>query len=262
MSVDAWKDQLTLEEKAALTSGSEFWYTLGVDRLGIRRVMVSDGPHGLRAQPQGGDHIGLNGSVPATCFPPAATVASSWDPSLVYEVGQAIGQEARAINLSVVLGPGVNIKRSPLCGRNFEYLSEDPYLAGELGVGIVDGIQSKGVGTSVKHFAANNQETDRLRVSAEVSERALREIYLPAFEKIVKKSQPWTVMCSYNKINGVSSSENHWLLTEVLRNEWGFESLVMSDWGAVYDRVKAAAAGLDLGRPRPSRTALTRSWPL
>jgi len=249
MSVDAWKDQLTLEEKAALTSGSEFWYTVGVDRLGIRRVMVSDGPHGLRAQPQGGDHIGLNGSVPATCFPPAATVASSWDPSLVYEVGQAIGQEARAINLSVVLGPGVNIKRSPLCGRNFEYLSEDPYLAGELGVGIVDGIQSKGVGTSVKHFAANNQETDRLRVSAEVSERALREIYLPAFEKIVKKSQPWTVMCSYNKINGVSSSENHWLLTEVLRNEWGFEGLVMSDWGAVYDRVKAAAAGLDLEMP-------------
>jgi beta-glucosidase len=249
MSVDAWKDQLTLEEKAALTSGSEFWYTLGVDRLGIRRVMVSDGPHGLRAQPQGGDHIGLNGSVPATCFPPAATVASSWDPSLVYEVGQAIGQEARAINLSVVLGPGVNIKRSPLCGRNFEYLSEDPYLTGELGVGIVDGIQSKGVGTSLKHFAANNQETDRLRVSAEVSERALREIYLPAFEKVVKKSQPWTVMCSYNKINGVSSSENHWLLTEVLRDEWGFEGLVMSDWGAVYDRVKAAAAGLDLEMP-------------
>ena len=249
MSVDAVLDQLTLEEKAALTSGSGFWYTMGVDRLGVRPVMVSDGPHGLRAQPQGGDHIGLNGSVPATCFPPAATVASSWDPSLLYEVGQAIGQEARAINLSVVLGPGVNIKRSPLCGRNFEYMSEDPYLAGELGVGIVDGIQSKGVGTSLKHFAANNQETDRLRVSAEVSERALREIYLPAFERVVTTSQPWTVMCSYNKINGVSSSENHWLLTELLRDEWGFEGLVMSDWGAVYDRVKAIAAGLDLEMP-------------
>ena len=249
MSVDALLDQLTLEEKAALTSGSEFWYTVGVDRLGIRRIMVSDGPHGLRAQPQGGDHIGLNGSVPATCFPPAATVASSWDPSLLYEVGEAIGQEARAINLSVVLGPGVNIKRSPLCGRNFEYMSEDPYLAGELGVGIVDGIQSKGVGTSLKHFAANNQETDRLRVSAEVSERALREIYLPAFEKVVTTSQPWTVMCSYNKINGVSSSENHWLLTELLRDEWGFEGLIVSDWGAVYDRVAALAAGLDLEMP-------------
>jgi beta-glucosidase len=249
MSVDALLHQLTLEEKAALTSGSGFWYTVGVDRLGIRRIMVSDGPHGLRAQPEGGDHIGLNGSIPATCFPPAATVASSWDPALVYEVGQAIAQEARAINLSVVLGPGVNIKRSPLCGRNFEYLSEDPFLAGELGVGMVDGIQSKGVGTSLKHFAANNQETDRLRVSAEVSERALREIYLPAFEKVVTKSQPWTVMCSYNKINGVSSSENRWLLTDVLRDEWGFEGLVMSDWGAVYDRVAAVAAGLDLEMP-------------
>jgi beta-glucosidase len=249
MSVDALLHQLTLEEKAALTSGSGFWYTVGVDRLGIRRIMVSDGPHGLRAQPEGGDHIGLNGSIPATCFPPAATVASSWDPALVYEVGQAIAQEARAINLSVVLGPGVNIKRSPLCGRNFEYLSEDPFLAGELGVGMVDGIQSKGVGTSLKHFAANNQETDRLRVSAEVTERALREIYLPAFEKVVTKSQPWTVMCSYNKINGVSSSENRWLLTDVLRDEWGFEGLVMSDWGAVYDRVAAVAAGLDLEMP-------------
>ena len=249
MSVNALLNQLTLQEKASLTSGAEFWYTVGVDRLGIRPIMVSDGPHGLRAQPTGGDHVGLSGSVPATCFPPAATVASSWDPSLLYEVGRAIGQEARAINLSVVLGPGVNIKRSPLCGRNFEYLSEDPYLAGELGVGIVDGIQSKGVGTSLKHFAANNQETDRLRVSAEVTERALREIYLPAFEKIVTTSQPWTVMCSYNKINGVSSSENHWLLTDVLRDEWGFKGLVMSDWGAVYDRVAAAAAGLDLEMP-------------
>jgi beta-glucosidase len=249
MTTDALLAQLTVEEKAALTSGSGFWYTVPVERLGIPAIMVSDGPHGLRAQPEGGDHVGLNGSIPATCFPPAATIASSWDPSLLHDVGAALGQEARAINLSVVLGPGVNIKRSPLCGRNFEYMSEDPYLAGELGVGIVDGIQSKGVGTSLKHFAANNQETDRLRVSAEVSQRALREIYLPAFERVVTASQPWTVMCSYNKVNGVSASENSWLLQHVLRDEWGFQGLVVSDWGAVYDRVAALAAGTDLEMP-------------
>ena len=249
MTTDALLAQLTLEEKAALTSGSGFWYTVPVERLGIPRIMVSDGPHGLRAQPAGGDHVGLFGSLPATCFPPAATIASSWDPSLLHDVGEAIGQEARAINLSVVLGPGVNIKRSPLCGRNFEYMSEDPYLAGELGVGIVDGIQSKGVGTSLKHFAVNNQETDRLRVSAEVSQRALREIYLPAFERVVTASKPWTVMCSYNKINGVSASQNSWLLQHVLRDEWGFQGLVVSDWGAVYDRVAALVAGTDLEMP-------------
>lgn len=249
MTTDALLSQLTLEEKAALTSGSGFWYTVPVERLGIPRIMVSDGPHGLRAQPDGGDHVGLNGSIPATCFPPAATLASSWDPKLAYAQGEAIAQEARAINLSVVLGPGVNIKRSPLCGRNFEYLSEDPYLAGELGVGIVDGIQSKGVGTSLKHFAVNNQETDRLRVSAEVSQRALREIYLPAFEKVVTTSQPWTVMCSYNKINGTYASENSWLLQDVLRTQWGFQGLVVSDWGAVYDKVASIKGGTDLEMP-------------
>lgn len=249
MTTDALLSQLTLEEKAALTSGSGFWYTVPVERLGIPRIMVSDGPHGLRAQPDGGDHVGLNGSIPATCFPPAATLASSWDPKLAYAQGEAIAQEARAINLSVVLGPGVNIKRSPLCGRNFEYLSEDPYLAGELGVGIVDGIQSKGVGTSLKHFAVNNQETDRLRVSAEVSQRALREIYLPAFEKVVTTSQPWTVMCSYNKINGTYASENSRLLQDVLRAQWGFQGLVVSDWGAVYDKVASIKGGTDLEMP-------------
>ncbi len=249
MTTDALLSQLTLEEKAALTSGSGFWYTVPVERLGIPRIMVSDGPHGLRAQPDGGDHVGLNGSIPATCFPPAATLASSWDPKLAYAQGEAIAQEARAINLSVVLGPGVNIKRSPLCGRNFEYLSEDPYLAGELGVGIVDGIQSKGVGTSLKHFAVNNQETDRLRVSAAVSQRALREIYLPAFEKVVTTSQPWTVMCSYNKINGTYASENSWLLQDVLRTQWGFQGLVVSDWGAVYDKVASIKGGTDLEMP-------------
>ena len=241
--------QLTLEEKASLTSGSGFWWTVPVERLGVPRIMVSDGPHGLRVQPGDADHVGLGGSLPATCFPPAATVASSWDPDLTRRIGEALGQEARACNLSVVLGPGVNIKRSPLCGRNFEYLSEDPYLAGELAVGLVDGVQSRGVGTSVKHFAANNQETDRLRISAEVSERALREIYLPAFERVVTGARPWTVMCSYNKINGVSASENPWLLDEVLRKEWGFDGLVVSDWGAVYHRVPALQAGLDLEMP-------------
>ena len=243
---------LTLEEKAALTSGSHFWYTQPVERLGVPRVMVSDGPHGLRAQPDTGDegdHVGIGGSLPATCFPTAAAIASSWNPDLLHRIGEALAEEARAINLSVILGPGINMKRSPLCGRNFEYFSEDPFLAGELAVGIVDGIQSRGVGTSVKHFAANNQETDRLRVNAEVSMRALREIYLPAFERVVTASQPWTVMCSYNKINGVSSSENRWLLTDVLRDEWGFEGLVVSDWGAVYHRIPAARAGLDLEMP-------------
>ncbi len=250
--VESVLSQLSLEEKASLTSGSHFWYTQPIERLAVPRIMVSDGPHGLRAQPDtgdGGDHVGIGGSLPATCFPTAAAIASSWSPALLHRVGEALAEEARAINLSVILGPGINMKRSPLCGRNFEYFSEDPFLAGELAVGIVDGIQSRGVGVSVKHFAANNQETDRLRVSADVSMRALREIYLPAFERVVTASQPWTIMCSYNRINGVSSSENRWLLTDVLRDEWGFQGLVVSDWGAVYHRVPAAQAGLDLEMP-------------
>jgi beta-glucosidase len=249
LDIDRLLSELTLEEKASLTSGSAFWYTTAIDRLGIPRIMVSDGPHGLRAQPGEGDHVGIGGSLPATCFPTASAIASSWNPQLLRRVGVALGQEARACKLSVILGPGINMKRSPLCGRNFEYLSEDPYLAGELAVGIVDGIQSQGVGTSVKHYAANNQEDDRLRVDAQVDERTLREIYLPAFERVVKASQPWTIMCSYNKVNGVSSSENPWLLTTVLREEWGYRGVVVSDWGAVYHRVPALLAGLDLEMP-------------
>ena len=241
--------ELTLEEKASLTSGSSFWYTAPVERLGIPKIMVSDGPHGLRAQPGEGDHLGLGGSLPATCFPTASAVASTWNPDLLRRIGQALAQEARACNLSVILGPGVNMKRSPLCGRNFEYFSEDPFLAGELAVGIVNGIQSREVGTSVKHYAANNQETDRLRVDAQVDERTLREIYLPAFERVVRTEQPWTVMCSYNKVNGQSASENIWLLDTVLRGEFGFEGLVVSDWGAVYHRVPALLAGTDLEMP-------------
>jgi beta-glucosidase len=249
LDIDVLLTELTLEEKASLTSGSAFWHTAPVERLGVPKIMVSDGPHGLRAQPGEGDHVGLGGSLPATCFPTASAVASSWNPELLGRIGKALAQEARAVNLSVILGPGINMKRSPLCGRNFEYFSEDPYLSGELGIGIVDGIQSGGVGTSVKHYAANNQETDRLRVDARVDERTLREIYLPAFERTVTACRPWTVMCAYNKVNGLSSSENSWLLTTVLREEWGFEGLVVSDWGAVYHRVPALKAGLDLEMP-------------
>ncbi len=249
LDIDHLLTELTLEEKASLTSGSSFWYTAPVERLGIPKIMVSDGPHGLRAQPGEGDHLGLGGSLPATCFPTASAVASTWNPDLLRRIGQALAQEARACNLSVILGPGVNMKRSPLCGRNFEYFSEDPFLAGELAVGIVNGIQSREVGTSVKHYAANNQETDRLRVDAQVDERTLREIYLPAFERVVRTEQPWTVMCSYNKVNGQSASENIWLLDTVLRGEFGFEGLVVSDWGAVYHRVPALLAGTDLEMP-------------
>ncbi|HYP43965.1 MAG TPA: glycoside hydrolase family 3 C-terminal domain-containing protein [Propionibacteriaceae bacterium] len=249
LDIDRLMTELTLEEKASLTSGSGFWYTAPVERLRIPKIMVSDGPHGLRAQPGESDHLGLGGSLPATCFPTASAVASAWSPDLLRRIGEALAQEARACNLSVILGPGINMKRSPLCGRNFEYFSEDPFLTGELAVGHVNGIQSQGVGTSVKHYAANNQETDRLRVDAQVDERTLREIYLPAFERVVKASQPWTLMCSYNKVNGQSASENTWLLTTVLREEWGFEGLVVSDWGAVYHRAPALLAGLDLEMP-------------
>ena len=247
--IDAIVAELTLEEKAALTIGSDFWHTAPVDRLGVGAIMVSDGPHGLRAQVNEADHVGLSGSVPATCFPTASGLASSWNPDLFGTVGEALAREARACGVSVVLGPGINIKRSPLCGRNFEYVSEDPYLSGALATALVQGTQGLGIGTSLKHYAANNQEDDRLRVSAEVDERTLREIYLPAFEAVVKTAQPWTVMCAYNKVNRTYASEHHWLLTEVLREEWGFEGLVVSDWGAVHDRVAALAAGLDLEMP-------------
>jgi len=240
---------LTLDQKAALCLGSDFWHTAPVPAAGIEPVMLSDGPHGLRKQPDRADHAGIGGSVPATCFPTASALACSWDPGLAREVGAALGAEARAQDIAVVLGPGVNIKRSPLCGRNFEYLSEDPFLAGRLAAGLVDGLQSQQVGACVKHFAANNQETDRLRVSADVDERTLREIYLPAFEHVVTAARPWSVMCAYNKINGEYASQHRWLLTEVLRDEWGFDGLVMSDWGAVHDRVAALAAGLDLEMP-------------
>lgn len=249
-------EPLTVEQKAALCLGADIWHTAAVP--GVASIMLADGPHGLRAQPGAGDHAGIGGSLPATCFPTAAALASSWDPELAREIGVALGVEARAQGVAVVLGPGVNIKRSPLCGRNFEYLSEDPHLAGVLAAALVTGIQSRGVGTSVKHFAANNQETDRLRVSAEVDERTLREIYLPAFEHVITRARPWTVMCAYNKVNGTYASQHHWLLTTVLREEWGFDGVVVSDWGAVADRVAALAAGLDLEMP-PNRGVSDRA---
>ena len=242
-------EQLTLEEKCSLLSGSDFWHTQPVERLGIPALMVSDGPHGLRKQAEGADEMGLEESVPATCFPTAAALASTWDVTLLTEIGRALAEEAKAQGVGVILGPGVNLKRSPLCGRNFEYFSEDPLLAGELAAALAAGIQSGGVGTSVKHFAANNQETDRMRTNARIDERTLREIYLSIFERIIERARPATLMCSYNRINDVYSSENRWLLTEVLREEWGFDGLVMTDWGAVHDRVAGVAAGLDLEMP-------------
>ncbi|MBM7805149.1 beta-glucosidase [Geodermatophilus bullaregiensis] len=243
---------LPLETKAALLSGQDFWSTPPVEEAGLPSVVLTDGPHGVRRQEGDFDRIGLLQSLPATCFPPAVAVGSSWDPELAERIGAAVGVEARALGVPVVLGPGVNIKRSPLCGRNFEYYSEDPLLTGVLGAAHVRGQQAQGVGASVKHFAANNQETQRMQVSADVDERTLHEIYLPAFERIVTEARPATVMCAYNRVNGVYASQNHWLLTEVLREQWGFAGVVVSDWGAVDDRVAALAAGLDLQMPGDS----------
>ncbi|MGZ6777852.1 MAG: glycoside hydrolase family 3 C-terminal domain-containing protein [Mycobacterium sp.] len=241
--------ELTLAEKVALTGGIDFWYTKPVARLGIPPIMLTDGPHGLRKQRSRGDALGVGDSVPATCFPAAVGLGSSWDAELVERIGAALGIEAAIAGVAVVLGPGINIKRSPLCGRNFEYYSEDPIVTGVLGAAMVRGLQSRGVSASLKHFAANNQEHDRMRVSSEVAPRPLREIYLRGFERVVDEAQPRTVMCSYNRINGVPAAQDPWLLTTVLRDEWGFDGLVVSDWGAVDERVAALAAGLDLDMP-------------
>lgn len=241
--------QMTLEEKAGLCSGLDFWHTKPVERLGIPSVMVSDGPHGLRKQDDKADHLGINESIKAVCMPAGCATAASFDRELIGRMGESLGASCQHEQVSVLLGPAVNIKRSPLCGRNFEYLSEDPYLAGEMAAAHINGVQSQHVGTSIKHFAANNQEHRRMSSSSNANERTLREIYFPAFETAVKKAQPWTVMCSYNRINGVYASENHWLLTEVLRDEWGFKGYVMSDWGAVSGRVEGLEAGLDLEMP-------------
>ncbi len=241
--------KMTLEEKAGLCSGLDFWHTKPVSRLGVPSVMVSDGPSGLRKQDMAGDHLGVNDSIKAVCFPSGCLTACSFDADLMRNVGEILGDECQAEDVAVILGPAINIKRSPLCGRNFEYLSEDPLLAGTLGAAYVKGVQSKNIGTSVKHFAANNQEFRRLSCSSNIDERALREIYLPAFEETVKEGNPDTIMASYNRVNGVFAVESKWLLTDLLRKEWGFKGFVVSDWGAVNERVAGLKAGLDLEMP-------------
>ena len=240
--------ELTVAEQAALTSGRNMWQTTPVESAGLPAINVTDGPHGVRLQANSRD--ALRGQ-PATCFPPAVATASTWDPGLLRRMGEALGEECRAMDVAVLLGPGINLKRSPLGGRNFEYFSEDPLLAGVLGAAWVNGLQSRNVGASLKHFAVNSQETDRMRVSADVDERTLRELYLSAFRRVVTQAAPWTVMCAYNKVNGIYASQYHWLLTEVLRDEWGYDGVLVSDWSAVSDRVAAVAAGLDLTMPGP-----------
>lgn len=241
--------KMTLHEKAALCSGEDFWSLKKNRRLGIPSIAVADGPHGLRKQRGESDHLGVNMSEPATCFPTASATASSWNRSLLYEIGIAIAAECLQEDVQILLGPGINIKRSPLCGRNFEYFSEDPYLSGELATGFIAGVQSMGVGTSLKHLAANNQEYRRMTTDSVVDERTLREIYLSAFERAIKNAHPWTVMSAYNMLDGVYCSENHRLLTQILREEWLFKGIVISDWGAVDNRVAALKAGLDLEMP-------------
>lgn len=245
--------ELTLEEKVSLISGLYFWTTKPIERLGIPAITMTDGPHGLRKEfgadsGKGGLNI-MKGSEPATCFPPAVTMASSWDTDLIRQVGVAIAEEAHDQNISTILGPGINIKRSPLCGRNFEYYSEDPFLAGAMATSFVEGVQSCGIGTSLKHFACNNQEYNRMSIDSVIDERALREIYVSAFEKVVKTAKPQQIMASYNRIDGVYVSENKGFLTDILRTEWGYRGLVVSDWGAVSDRVEGIRAGLDLQMP-------------
>jgi len=241
--------QMTVAEKASLCSGRDFWYLKGIERLGLKPIMVTDGPHGLRKQASDAASPSLGATVPAVCFPTSSATACSFDRGLLQKIGKAIGEECRQENVAVLLGPGVNMKRSPLCGRNFEYYSEDPFLAGELAAAFINGVQSQNVGVSVKHFAANNQEKRRMTVDSVMDERTFREIYLPAFETAVKKGKPWTIMCSYNRLFGTFACQNKRLLTEILRDEWGFDGIVMSDWGATYERVRSLEAGLDLQMP-------------
>lgn len=246
--------KMTIEEKAALCIGASAWTTVNVERLGIPSIFVADGPHGVRRVPKEGEMAAK--SLPATCFPTASCASATWNRSLIHQMGEAMAEEAHALDVDILLGPGVNIKRTPLGGRNFEYYSEDPFLSGKIAASLIMGIQSKGVGTSLKHFAANNQEYQRYIINAKIDERALREIYLRAFEIAVKEAKPWTVMCAYNKVNGEYCSEHHHLLKEILKQEWGYEGFVVSDWGAVHDRVKALKGGLDLEMPGPQERRL------
>ena len=249
---------LTLEEKASLCSGLNYWYLQSIDRLDVPSIMVTDGPHGLRKQLGDPTQVGLSEAAPATCFPTASALAATWNRNLLHQVGVALGEECRQEKVSVILGPGVNIKRSPLGGRNFEYFSEDPYLTGELAKNYINGVQSQGVGTSLKHYAANNQETRRMTADSVVDERALREIYLTGFEIAVKESQPWTIMCSYNRINGTYASDHKYLMNDILKEEWGHEGLVVTDWSAMNDRIAALKAGVDLEMPGPAEASIDK----
>lgn len=244
--------KMSLEQKAAFVSGYDYWHLEEAPELGLPKIMITDGPHGLRKQntdKKTSEGIGLGNSVPATCFPPAATSSCSWDEDLLKQEGEALGEECLKEQVSTILGPGTNIKRSPVCGRNFEYFSEDPYLAGKCSANLVNGVQSKGVGTSLKHFACNSQEAFRMVINEVIDERAMRELYLTAFEICVKEAQPWTIMNSYNRINGVYASQNEWLQKKVLRDEWGFEGLIVTDWGASVDRIPGLKNGTDLEMP-------------
>jgi beta-glucosidase len=258
MNIQVVLSQLSTEDKIRLCSGKDFWHLESYPELGIPEIMVSDGPHGLRKQVGDSDQLGISDSYPSVCFPTASLSACSWDKELMYKMGQILGEEAIDQKVSVILGPGINIKRNPLCGRNFEYFSEDPLLSAHLASKMIQGIQSQGIGTSLKHFAGNNQESDRMTGSSNIDQRALFEIYLRPFELAIKQSQPWTVMCSYNKINGVHSSSNPWLLNQVLRDTWGFKGLVMSDWGAAHERAIDIKAGLDLEMPGNHHFYLTQ----
>ena len=244
--------KMTLEEKASLCSGLDFWHIKGIERLGISSIMITDGPHGLRKQEGDTAELGLENSVPATCFPTASSLAATWNRDLVYEVGQALAEECKQEKVSILLGPGANIKRSPLCGRNFEYFSEDPYLSGQIAKSHINGVQSLGIGTSLKHYAANNQEYRRMTINAVIDERALREIYLAGFEIAVKEAQPWTLMGAYNQVNGIYACEHPEQLRKILKEEWDHEGFVMTDWGAMNERVDALEAGLELEMPGPS----------
>ncbi len=249
MNVQDILKQMTLEEKAAFCSGHDFWHTKAIEHLGVPSVMMCDGPHGLRKQEGEGDHLGINKSIETVCYPTAAALAASFDRDVMRQLGEALGKECQAENVAMLLGPGLNIKRSPLCGRNFEYFSEDPCLAGEMGAAYVQALQSEGIAACAKHFACNDQETLRMSGSSNLDERTLREIYLPAFEAVVKKGKTRSLMCAYNAINGIFCSENNMLLTDILRDEWHSDAFVVTDWGAIKDRARGVAAGLDLEMP-------------
>ena len=246
--VDLLLSELTLEEKASLCSGRDDWSSESIDRLNIPWIWMSDGPHGLRRAPAT-NKAGYGDQLPATCFPTASALAATWDVDLIYDVGVALGEECQAIDVNVLLGPGVNIKRSVLGGRNFEYFSEDPILSGEMGVAYINGVQSQGVGTSLKHFVANNVETMRMYMNSDVDSRTLHEIYLKPFEIAVKKAQPWTIMACYNRVQGEYGTQSSFLLTETLKDDWGFEGIVISDWFAVVDRVQGIKSGMHIEMP-------------